>query len=210
MSLIAEFSLPVDDFVLARALQLEGIDRIEFDCNIPARTDAMPYFWVWGSQFTQFESTVEKEPAIESVTVIDELEKTRLYFAEWQSHVSHLLDATRQSNGVIRGVTGDTRWEFDLQFEQHADVTTFVDYYTDTSMELELERLCSLSSVPTEHKDLTPTQRETLIAAEQGGFYNEPREITMDELAEKLDVSLSAVSGRLRRGTSKLIQNTLL
>lgn len=210
MSVIAEFSLPVDDFVLGGALQLEGIERIEFDCNIPARTDTMPYFWVWGNRFDQFEAVLDQEPAIDSVTAIDELAGTRLYRATWQSHVSYLLAATQRSNGVIRGVTGDTRWEFELLFEQRTDLTTFTDYYADTGMELELERLYSMSGELVDHSDLTPAQRETLITAEQEGFYDEPRAVTMEELADTLDVSLAAVSGRLRRGTSKLIRNTLL
>lgn len=210
MSVIAEFSLPVDDFVLGSVLQLEGIKRIEFDCNIPAQTDSMPYFWVWGNQFDQFEAAVDQEPAIDSVTAVDELDGTRLYRATWQSRVSYLLDATRRSNGVVRGVTGDTRWELELLFEQRTDLATFTDYYADTGMELELERLYSLNGTLADHDDLTPAQRETLITAEREGFYDEPRSITMEELADELDVSPAAVSGRLRRGTSKLIREALL
>ncbi|WP_177209261.1 helix-turn-helix domain-containing protein [Natronobacterium haloterrestre] len=208
--MIAEFSLPVDDFVLGNALQLDEIKRIEFDCKIPARTDSMPYFWVWGSQFDQFETVVDQEQAIDSVVAIDELDGTRLYRATWRARVSYLLEATKRSNGVIRGVAGDTRWEFELLFEQREDLVTFTDYYADTGMELELERLYSLSGTLADHDDLTPAQRETLITAEQKGFYDEPRSITMEELADELGVSLAAVSGRLRRGTSKLIRKTLL
>lgn len=210
MSLIAKFSLPDDDFVLGSALQLDEIERIEFDCNIPARTGAMPYFWVWGASFDRFEAVAEEERAIESVAMIDDMGETRLYRATWQSHVSYLLDATQQSNGIIRSVSGDIRWEFELLFEQHSDLATFTEYYADTGMNLELEQLYSLSSAPVDHDDLTPAQREALVTAEQEGFYDEPREITMEELADKLDISLSAVSGRLRRGTSKLIRRTLL
>ncbi|WP_254525791.1 hypothetical protein [Natrinema caseinilyticum] len=47
MSVLAEFSLPTDAFVLGDALQADGIERVEFDCPIPARNGAMPYFWVW-------------------------------------------------------------------------------------------------------------------------------------------------------------------
>ncbi|ELY52604.1 helix-turn-helix domain-containing protein [Natronolimnohabitans innermongolicus] len=210
MSLVAEFSLPADDFVLGDALQLEGIDRVEFDCNIPARRDIMPYFWVWGTAFDAFESVSEGESAIEYLETVDTLEGTRLYRGEWNAGISTLLEATQESDAIVRDVIGETRWELELWFDTHTDVTVFADAYADAGLELELERLYSLNPSVGDHYDLTPVQRETLITAERTGYYNEPRDLTLEELAAKLDISLAAASGRLRRGTSTLIRKTLL
>lgn len=210
MSLIAEFSLPTDDFVLGDALRLDEIDRIDFDCNIPARSDAMPYFWVWGSRFDEFEAAVESETAIEHLTLVDELDSNRLYRAEWRTRVSDLLRATRESNGVMQTVTGEHRWELEVLFESSNDLKAFSQYYSDTESNLTLDRLYQLHDSLSEECNLTPVQRETMIVAEKEGYYNEPSDISMEGLAEKLDVSLSAVSGRLRRGTSQLIRNNLL
>lgn len=210
MSLVAEFSLPVDGFVLGDALQLGDIDRIDFDCNIPARSDVMPYFWVWGSRFDEFERVAERETALECVRLVDELEHNRLYRAEWRTHVSYLLGATCQSNGLVRGVTGENRWEIDVLFERRDDLQAFSSYYSGTAFDLKLERLYSLCDPVADCCELTPAQRETLVTAEQAGYYDQPSEVTMEELADRLDVSLAAVSGRLRRGTSRLIRSTLL
>lgn len=210
MSLIAKFSVPIDAFVLGSALQLNEIERIEFDCNLPSHANKMPYFWVWGSHFDTFETVVERESAIHSVSVVDELEDTRLYRAEWQSAIPAFLDATQQSNGRIRSISGVTTWTFELRFEEQADLNRFTTYYADTEADLQLERLYALRNAIVDHTELTPAQRETLITAEQEGYYEEPSKTSMHEIAETLDVSQAAVSGRLRRGTSTLIQNTLL
>ncbi|MFB6129630.1 MAG: helix-turn-helix domain-containing protein [Salinigranum sp.] len=210
MSLVANFSLPIDDFVLGDALARDGVERVEFDCTIPARTDAMPYFRAWGSRFDEFVSAVEDEPAVENVALIDEFDGGNLYRAEWRSDVPSLLEATRQSEGTLREVRGDSRWRFELLFERRADLTAFTGFYADVDGGLRLERIRTLRDPFGDGYDLTAKQRETLVTAERRGYFSEPRALTMAELAGVLEVSPAAVSGRLRRGFSRLIQHTLL
>lgn len=56
----------------------------------------------------------------------------------------------------------------------------------------------------------TEEQREALLAAYEHGYFAEPREASLEELAEMLDVSPTAVSGRLRRGMRSLVGMTLV
>lgn len=58
--------------------------------------------------------------------------------------------------------------------------------------------------------NLTAKQRDALVAAYSAGYYETPREITAAGLAEEFDLSQQAFSDRLRRGTSKLIDETLI
>lgn len=60
------------------------------------------------------------------------------------------------------------------------------------------------ADVPTEE------QHETLIAAFEQGYFAEPRETSLEELADSLDLSPTAVSGRLRRGMKSLIGMTII
>jgi hypothetical protein len=52
---------------------------------------------------------------------------------------------------------------------------------------------------------LTEEQREALIAAYREGYFAEPRETSLAELAESLDISASAVRGRINRGLKTLV-----
>jgi hypothetical protein len=56
---------------------------------------------------------------------------------------------------------------------------------------------------------LTEQQREALVAAYEQGYFTEPRETSLEELAVSLDLSATAVGGRLRRGMKSLIGITL-
>jgi len=52
---------------------------------------------------------------------------------------------------------------------------------------------------------LTDEQREALVAAHEEGYFAEPRETSLEELADSLDISASAVRGRINRGLKSLI-----
>lgn len=56
----------------------------------------------------------------------------------------------------------------------------------------------------------TDEQREALLAAYEHGYFAEPRETSLEELAEVLGISPTAVGGRLRRGTRSLVGMTLV
>jgi hypothetical protein len=56
----------------------------------------------------------------------------------------------------------------------------------------------------------TDEQREALLAAYEHGYFAEPRETSLEELAEVLGLSPTAVGGRLRRGMRSLVGMTLV
>ncbi len=57
---------------------------------------------------------------------------------------------------------------------------------------------------------LTDEQRRTIAAAYEAGYFAEPRETSLEELGDALDLSASAVGGRLKRGMKTLIGETLV
>ena len=57
---------------------------------------------------------------------------------------------------------------------------------------------------------LTEEQRETIAYAYDRGFFEEPRGTSLEELAEELDLSSTAVGGRIRRGINALVKATVI
>lgn len=53
--------------------------------------------------------------------------------------------------------------------------------------------------------ELTQKQRQAVTAAVAAGYYETPREISLGELADRLDISKSALSQRLKAAESKLV-----
>lgn len=57
--------------------------------------------------------------------------------------------------------------------------------------------------------DLTGSQRRALAHAAANGYYERPREVTIEELADELDVPKSTLSYRLRMAESRLVKRYL-
>ncbi|APE96055.1 helix-turn-helix domain-containing protein [Halodesulfurarchaeum formicicum] len=53
--------------------------------------------------------------------------------------------------------------------------------------------------------ELTQKQRQAITAAVAAGYYETPREVSLGELADRLDISKSALSQRLKAAESKLV-----
>jgi len=52
---------------------------------------------------------------------------------------------------------------------------------------------------------LTDPQREALVLAYERGYFNSPREVTMEELGAELGITQQAVASRLRRGIDQIL-----
>lgn len=65
-------------------------------------------------------------------------------------------------------------------------------------------------TIPDEESTLSPQQRDALLTAYRQGYFEVPRRTTLSELADTVEISDSALSQRLRRGTGALVEQTLL
>ncbi|MFD2374774.1 helix-turn-helix domain-containing protein [Haloarchaeobius iranensis] len=99
-------------------------------------------------------------------------------------------------------------WKVSTQFADRTDLEAFRDACQSSSVTFRPHRLCE-----TEHGGddygLTVPQREALLTAHRLGYFAVPRAADLEELAAELDVTTSAVSERLRRGTEQLIGHTI-
>ncbi|WP_049900589.1 helix-turn-helix domain-containing protein [Halococcus agarilyticus] len=58
-------------------------------------------------------------------------------------------------------------------------------------------------------RDLSETERETLEAAVDGGYFDRPRSADLGALADEFDVSKPAVSNTLRRGQERVLSRVV-
>ncbi|MEA5389123.1 helix-turn-helix domain-containing protein [Haloarculaceae archaeon H-GB11] len=56
---------------------------------------------------------------------------------------------------------------------------------------------------------MTETQREALVLAYERGYFDSPRKVSLEEVAEELGITQQSLSSRLRRGHRRLIGATL-
>ena len=212
MSTMVEATLPAEQFALSETLK--RYSNAEFDIlRLVANgsDSAMPFVWVSGDDIDDLPSEVAKDPTTENVDVVAELEDEFLLRMEWTTQIRVVLFILIEEDAMIMDATGKNgSWRFRILFPEHDAVAKTYDFCEEYDIDLEFERIYQLSdSLKRGQYGLSESQYETILHAYQEGYYHVPREVNLQELANRLGVSHQALSERVRRGHETLIANTL-
>ena len=116
-------------------------------------------------------------------------------------HVPHLKEY--REDGVL----------IETGLSDRSELRTLVDHLDEISERVSLERLSKerpnseTKCVTIDLHNLTDKQQDAAMLAVSKGYYQTPRQITMDQLAEELNITKSALSQRLSAVESKLAKS---
>lgn len=212
MSIIAEIIVPSSEFALYETLDEVPEMVIEVERVVAHEPDCiMPYFWTSGGDHSEFEAAAKRDPSVEDLTQLDELDEAVLYRANWVQNVESVIYAYTETGGVLLKATGrDEQWELQLRFDTKDDLKQFKRFMDETDQSLDLNRLYNPSYPTSESSSvLTETQRETVLAGLKSGYYEIPRKTRPSELAEEFGISPQALSKRFRRAHQALAEDAL-
>lgn len=208
MSVIATFTVPAADFVLDTIISDSAEASIRLDRVVPLDGTSIPYLWVSDESVPTIESNFQDDPDIESFEIIDSRDGESLIRVEWAEDVDGLLQAMNANRAtILEGSGQENTWRLQVRFDDHDRLSEFFQHCADLGVNLELEAIYE----PAKHGPaqveprLSMTQRETLELALSEGYFDVPRKINLGGLAERLGVSDSAVSQRLRRGVQAVL-----
>lgn len=210
MTLIAEFTVPCTEFVMAETLRAAPNMRVEIErLATHSREWVMPFFWATGGEFESFDEAAVDDPTVQSIRTIQTIDDARLYNVHWSEDILDLIDTVVDKNGTMLEASGnDEKWYVKLRFLDREQLSVFRDHF-EGEEGFDLHRLSEPTEPRQEEYNLTSKQREALLMALETGYFDVPRETSITELAEMLGVSSNSVSQRLRRGHASLIENTL-
>ena len=213
MTFTAEVWIDHPDLPLTRTLEAVPDVRAEWEYQTAVDDQQYAFASVHGPSFEAFEQRLSSDPTIEQSMVVAAFDDRRLYRLTL-SETAIVLDPTLASIGiaVIEATGADGRWRYVLQVPDRDSLASFNDYCERRDVHLQVERLARSTdgAATPANPPLTDAQREALTTAHRNGYFDEPRRTSLEELATKLDVSSTAVGGRIRRGTAKLIDAVLL
>jgi hypothetical protein len=135
-----------------------------------------------------------------------------LYALDWTVSRDLFFQGLSEANAQLLNATGEsTTWEFELRFPDHEALGEFQEYCSNAHISLEVGRIYNPTR-PTSGMwyGLTAAQRDTLVRAVQGGYYDIPRRLSTKDLAAEFDISDQAVTERLRRAIVALVENSLV
>ncbi len=211
MTVILEFELPADSFAFGGQLELPSDVELQVEQVVPVENTVMPFSWVSGD-IESFESSIEEDDIRYTMLVEDGEKDRNLYRLEWDATDSVLMDALIDSHGAVLNAEGTAEdWKFNVRFEEREDMSGFVELCREAELDIALVRVYNPVEMAGDSRDgITSMQRRTLLDAFEAGYFEIPRKTSLLDLAEEYDISDQAVSERLRRATSKLVDNCIV
>ncbi|MFC7046143.1 helix-turn-helix domain-containing protein [Halobacteriaceae archaeon GCM10025711] len=136
---------------------------------------------------------------------------SRLYQISHTDETELLTPKTTEVGGImVEAESSYGGWLVELRLPDHEALHAIWEYASERGFQFDLVEVYQEADDADEGPfGLTDRQRETLLMAYERGYFEQPRETSLEELADALDVSQTAVSGLLRRGIERLIEATL-
>lgn len=172
----------------------------------------MYFFLVEGEPTAAVESVLEADHTVGRAQLMSEYEDQHIYGIVFTDETKLLAPKVTEVGGIaLEARSGNDGWVERWQLADRQSLNAVWTYAKERSFRFEVLELYRIDDDAFgDGFDLTEEQRVALERAYSGGYFKEPRGMTLDELADALDISPSAASGRLRRGLTKLIGATII
>jgi len=169
-------------------------------------------FWIETPDFDAVEQALREDHTVADYSLILETGNRRTCSIEYSDDVTLITPEIVEVGGLTLEARSYTNgWLIHLQLQDHDDVFALKEYAEEHGIHLDLLELHQNDERDDLHGyGLTESQREALVSAYVQGYYDTPRDTMLEDLASMLDISSTAVSGRLRRGSARLIEEVLV
>jgi hypothetical protein len=213
VTIIVDISIPTNAFELGEILDPPPGLEIELVEFVPVSDGTIPYFWIESDPklFRQFKRRIRSDERVNGFWSEDARNGRRLVRLDWDPQSDDFLDALISEEVMLQHGVGTNRgWRFQLHFRDRLAAAEFQQKCVDTNVPF---TILSISDPESEDEfgqyGLTEAQLEALHLAREEGYFEDPREITLEQLGEKLGITRQAVSYRIRAGVKHLIDATL-
>ena len=171
----------------------------------------MPCLWIAAPDFSVVDRALANDPTIEDIVETEEYTEEKYFNINWTDEIDWAITKFIDKKGAIleARATSDG-WRLKMRFVERSQFDAFRGFLKSQGHDFELLELFEPTSPRQTSADITPTQRDALVAAAKLGYFKVPREISARELADELGMSHQSVSEVLRRGTENLVRTTLI
>ena len=211
MATEATFTVPSAQFPLGTVFEQLPDVTVELERIIPAQDVVIPYFWVRGTDVDNIEGAFRHHPGVKNIQPVDSVEDQYLLRVEWTLEYNGVLSTLVETNVPLIEAVGTTeQWTFDVRGDDRSDIAAFRERCQELDIPVTLTKLHALTPIESEiEATLTDTQQEALVLAYERGYFDTPRDVTMEDLGDELGISQQAVASRLNRGISAVLGSTL-
>ncbi|RKD97327.1 putative DNA binding protein [Halopiger aswanensis] len=209
--IVAQLRLDHADLFLRPTLRRATDVTVEPDYWTTVENDrTVVFLTVYGAEFDAFEAALEADPTAADPVLVDRYTDRRVYRVAVADRTLTFVEQTAAVGGRVLEMTScRAGWCVQLRFPSRDDLVSFNEYCRERGISLTVDHLRVSDDEDDGVVALTEKQQELLAVAHEEGYFDVPRGISQDELADRLGVSKSAISQRLRRAIGELCESTL-
>jgi len=209
----ADIRVQHPDLVLTEALEHDESATVRPASESAAESESGTYVYtVTSSDFERFEAGLGVDPTIADFERVIHTpdEESAIYSLQYADEAILFSPAVSAANGVVLEMENDgTSWLMTVWLPNRQELADVWDYAERHDIAFELQRITDYTEVVAPADGLTDSQQEALLVAYEAGYFAEPRDASLDDVAAELGISQPAAGGRLRRGIRRLVHTTL-
>lgn len=213
MSFIAEYTL--SNPILYETRETVPEVTVEVEDEQPAlKSDSRLTLWARGqeSELDRFFQELPHDPSIADFETLATLSERRLFritlSPEGERGLTY-IDAIELGITFLEIKAMGTTMEYRAQVPSREALSSYRDRCDERDLPFTLHRLYRTDAEASAKYDLTSRQRDVLHRALEQGYFEVPREISAEELAEEFEISSQALSALIRRGQKALVRSTI-
>jgi hypothetical protein len=211
MPTVVSGTVPAGEFALSHSLSSLPELRFEVERIVTSADEAvMPLLWVRGSSLERVEEAFDADPSVDQVELLGDFEDEWLFRMEWIDHVDLIVEMLTHARATVLDAIGHgSKWRLRVLYPERSLFSDTHEFCETHGLTFDVASIRELDGEPAGRFGLTTEQYEVLSEAAENGYFEVPRGVTLEELADQLDVSHQALSERLRRAIDALVEDTL-
>nr|WP_273741510.1 helix-turn-helix domain-containing protein [Natrinema soli] len=160
----------------------------------------------------ELEETLNRDHTVTEYERIDSNNNTNIYQIQHTDTAKLISPAVTQVNGfLLQSETKDKGWLIQAQLSSRDALNSVWEYARENDISFNLLELYEKRKGGSDSSfGLTEEQQKALEIAYEKGYFSEPREMSLEDVANEVGISSTAMSGRLRRGMRNLLSSTLI
>jgi predicted DNA binding protein len=210
MATVAEYTIPLQDFSFGQICT----DFSDHDIEIERvkSTDDLISIYLWVSNPPTDSPDDADRSNFESLTHLDTVGDESLFRTDLSATQENVLKSIDNADVILESATLKSQeWSIRLRTESPEQIAEFQQYCQEHGFNVRLTRFPSLIQIYNSREfKLTEKQHEALRLAYSEGYFDKPREATLEELGEKLNVTPEAVLARIQNGQKNILEHTIV
>lgn len=199
---IVELRISAADTLFAETVAYEP--SIEMELEQVVLTDGVPIRFR-GAPRETVEAALEETPGVEEYTVISEEEGEWVYSLRCDEGFRVLPRIVETGGTILTATCSKGTWSIRLRYVDREDIEESLESLQENGVDVSIGAIRTIAEDDLSEVGLTEEQYEALELAVEHGYFEIPREISLEELSEHLDISHQSLSERLRRAQQGLL-----